>query len=83
MTPDLILALVALINSIGGVVALIIHALRVPYRESSAKEAQHEVEAHAELVKAANGARAAQKIATAPKIGAVRGVDTLIPPPRQ
>lgn len=33
-----LLALVALINAVGGVVALIIHALRVPYRESAAQE---------------------------------------------
>lgn len=38
ITPDLLLALVALINAVGGVVALIIHALRVPYRESAATE---------------------------------------------
>lgn len=33
-----LLALVALINAVGGVVALIIHALRVPYRGSAASE---------------------------------------------
>jgi len=36
-----LLALVALINAVGGVVALIIHALRVPYRESAAQEQIH------------------------------------------
>jgi len=39
---------VALINAIGGVAALIIHALRVPYRESSAQEQIH---AREQLVK--------------------------------
>jgi len=37
-SADQLLALVALINAIGGVCALIIHALRVPYRESAAQE---------------------------------------------
>jgi len=37
-SADQLLALVALINAIGGVVALIIHALRVPYRGSAASE---------------------------------------------
>jgi len=55
VTPDLLLAAVALINAIGGVVALIIHALRVPYRESSAKEAEHAVRAEAQLAEAQNG----------------------------
>jgi len=39
---------VALINAIGGVAALIIHALRVPYRESTAQEQIH---AREQLVK--------------------------------
>jgi hypothetical protein len=38
ITADQLLAIVALVNAIGGVVALIIHALRVPYRESAATE---------------------------------------------
>lgn len=37
-SPEQLLALVALINACGGVIALVIHALRVPYRESAAKE---------------------------------------------
>jgi len=41
ITPEMLLALVALINAIGGVAALIIHALRVPYRESNAQEQLH------------------------------------------
>lgn len=40
-TEQQLLALVALINAVGGVVALIIHALRVPYRESNAQEELH------------------------------------------
>lgn len=55
MTPELLLAYVALINAIGGVVALIIHALRVPYRESTAKEAEHATLATAILASAQNG----------------------------
>jgi hypothetical protein len=38
ISADQLLALVALVNAVGGVVALIIHALRVPYRESAATE---------------------------------------------
>lgn len=41
ITPELLLALVALINAVGGVGALIIHSLRVPYRESNAVESLH------------------------------------------
>lgn len=37
-SADQMLALVAVINAVGGVIALIIHALRVPYRESAASE---------------------------------------------
>jgi hypothetical protein len=55
ITPDLLLAMVALINAVGGVVALIIHALRVPYRESAAVEAVHATDAHSRALTAANG----------------------------
>jgi hypothetical protein len=55
MTPDLVLAWVALINAFGGVVALIIHALRVPYRESNAAEAVHVQDAATRSIAAANG----------------------------
>lgn len=37
-TADQLLAVVALINAVGVVVTAIIHAMRVPYRESAAKE---------------------------------------------
>jgi hypothetical protein len=56
VTPELLLAAVALINAIGGVVALIIHALRVPYRESAAVETVHLADARSRAVTAANGA---------------------------
>jgi hypothetical protein len=41
LTPELLLAMVALINAVGGVAALVIHSLRVPYRESAAVEQLH------------------------------------------
>lgn len=52
MTPELLLAMVALINAVGGVVALIIHALRVPYRESAATESVRASDAHTRAVAA-------------------------------
>lgn len=39
VTPETILAVVAVINAVGANLALLIHALRVPYRESPEKEA--------------------------------------------
>lgn len=38
ITADQLLAVVAVINAVGSVIALIIHAIRVPYRESAATE---------------------------------------------
>jgi hypothetical protein len=38
-SADQLLATVAVINAVAAAIALIIHALRVPYRESNAQEA--------------------------------------------
>jgi hypothetical protein len=38
ISADQLLAVVAVINAVGSVIALIIHAIRVPYRESAATE---------------------------------------------
>jgi hypothetical protein len=60
-SADQLLALVALINAIGGVVALIIHALRVPYRESAAAETVHMADASTRALAAANGGKSTQR----------------------
>lgn len=54
-SEQVLLALVALINAIGGVAALIIHALRVPYRESAAQEQFHAAESIARVRETAPG----------------------------
>lgn len=61
MTPELLLAIVAMINAIGSVIALIIHALRVPYRESAATE---QLQATDQMMRLSSRRRAADPTAT-------------------
>lgn len=48
-SPEQMLALVAVINALAAAIALIIHALRVPYRESDKMEQEHQLAANLKL----------------------------------
>jgi hypothetical protein len=49
VSSEILLAIVAVINSLAAAVALIIHALRVPYRQSDRDEETHALEGRLKL----------------------------------